>query len=278
MSEKNLHHLKKIYAYINRFTGFDPSHYRASTLKRRLDHRLFVTNSHNYKNYLTFLKNNPQECFEFLDSLTINVTEFFRDKKVFSFLKKSVLPSLLENLLKKKRKYVRLWSIGCSSGEEPYSITVVLDELIKRKKYPLRLIIHATDVNKKVLQEAGAGIYKKENINTIPSIYRSKYFVNLDGYHYQVKKSIRRLIRFKHHDVIKENSMGKFDLIFCRNLFIFFEPHLQQKMFKKIHCSLKKEGILVLGTAESPKKKNLFDPLSSSHHIYRKKSPTPSPY
>lgn len=255
---------------MDRVTGVNPSLYRNSTLKRRLHHRVFATHSKDYQTYLFSLKKNPNECFEFLHTLTINVTEFFRDPKVFQVLKEKILPEMLEELSRKNRTRMRIWSIGCSQGQEPYSLVMILDELISGQKRPVRFIIHATDVNKSILKKAKQGIYKKEDLRQVPPSYRDKYFIKLNPHQSQIKKTLHRMVRFKHHDLIKGKSLGQFDLILCRNLFIFFENSLQDRMYMKIHSSLKKDGILVLGTSEMPGNPNIFRCVSSKDHIYQK--------
>ena len=265
--EKNL---SKILVQIHRITGFDARQYRASTLKRRIERRLLATKSKSYKEYLAFLKRNPSESHKFLDVLSIDVTDFFRDKRVFFTLKRKILPNLLEKISDGSRKRIRFWSIGCSGGQEPYSLAIILSEIIKSKKDDLKIIIHATDVNRAALKQAKRAQYKITEVKNVPHSYLNKYFTKIKDNGFIIKDNIRKLVRFKRHDLIKGKTLGKFDLILCRNLFIFFNPELQEKMFKKIHASLKKESVLVLGTAETPKNENLFFCISSRDHIYKK--------
>lgn len=270
MAKEESRDLYRIYKEVDKVTGVNPTFYRASTLKRRLHHRLFSTHSRDYQTYLFSLKENPQECFEFLHTLTINVTEFFRDPKVFQVLREKILPEILEELSRKKRTRMRIWSIGCSQGQEPYSLAMMLDELISEQKKPIHFIIHATDVNKWVLTRAKKGLFKKEDLRQVSPSYRDKYFIKINPHQYKIKKPLRGCVRFHYHDLIKGKDLGKFDLILCRNLFIFFEASLQERMYKKIHSCLKKDGILVLGTAETPGNRKLFRSLSSRKHIYKK--------
>lgn len=262
--------LTSVLDQIHKVTGFDVQQYRASTLKRRLERRLHATKSKNYKEYLAFLKKDSSECYKFLDAFTINVTEFFRDKRVFLTLEREILPYMLEEISSKNRKRMRIWSIGCARGQEPYSLAIILNEISKNKSNNLNIIIHATDVNKVVLKQAKSGQYKKAEMKNVPYKYQNEYFIKINNDEFKIKDNIKKLVRFKPHDLIKGNTFGKFHLISCRNLFIFFLPQLWDELFKKIHASLKKGGILVLGTAEAPKDENLFKCLSSRDHIYQK--------
>lgn len=254
---------------IEQKTGFDARMYRRSTLKRRVAYRIRMTQTKNYKEYLDYLNKNPSEYDRFLDSFTINVTEFFRDRRVFSTLKRKILPELLNRKSVKGQKNIRIWSIGCSKGQEPYSLALLFKDILKTRWKDFKVIIHATDVNDSVLNKAKTGSYDKEETRNIPRHYLSQYF-DKNGEQYRIKNEIRKMVKFKKHDIIKHNSLGKFDLIFCRNLFIFFETELQDKILQKIHASLKKEGILVLGKAEKVNNNNSFQCLSIKDHIYKK--------
>jgi chemotaxis methyl-accepting protein methylase len=262
--------LSRILTQINRVTSFDARQYRAATLQRRLERRLMVTKSKSFKEYLALLKKDPSESHKFLDDLSINVSDFFRDKRIFITLKEKILPNLLEEISAHRGKRIRIWSIGCAKGQEPYSLAMILKDTMEKEKKELNISIHATDINKALLKHASQGLYQKKEIKNIPKKYLDKYFVKMNKDEFQTKDNIRKLIKFRQHNIISEDISGKFHLILCRNLFIFFTPELQKKTFNKIHSSLKKDGILVLGTAETPKDGNLFRNLSSRDHIYQK--------
>ncbi len=262
--------IRRILNQIHRVTGFDARLYRAPTLKRRLERRLLATKSKSFKEYLELLKKVPSESHKFLDDLSINVSDFFRDRRIFTTLKEKVLPNLLDEISARNGKIIRIWSIGCAKGQEPYSLAIILKEMMENEKKELKISIHATDINKELLTQASKGLYQKKEIQNVPNKYVDKYFAKTDKNGFQTKDNIRKLIKFRQHNIINEDISGKFHLILCRNLFIFFTPELQKKTFLKIHSSLKKDGILVLGTAETPKDGNLFRNLSSRDHIYQK--------
>jgi len=262
--------LEKIIQRINRVTKFNAHYYRLSTLRRRLQLRLQATKSKCYRDYLSFIKKDSAECFKFVDVLTINVTEFFRDKRVFLTLKKKILPGLLEATVAKKRKRIRIWSIGCSKGQEPYSLAIIMDELAQSSNKKIAITIHGTDVNREVLKQAKKACFRLQDLKNVPRRYINNFVQKINNNDFTVKFDIRKLVKFKHHDFITGSSLGKFDLIMCRNLFIFIEPHFQEELLKKIHASLRKEGILVLGTAEAATDETLFRYISSRQNIYQK--------
>ncbi len=265
--------LRRILNQINRVTGFDARQYRAPTLKRRLERRLLATKSKSYDEYLFLLKKDSSESHKFLDDLSINVSDFFRDRRIFITLKEKILPNLLEEISANGGKRIRIWSIGCAKGQESYSMAMILKDTVENEKKELEISIHATDINKALLKHASKGLYQKKEMKNVPKKYLDKYFEKMSESEFQTKDNIRKLIKFRQHNIISENISGKFHLILCRNLFIFFTPELQKRTFIKIHTSLKKDGILVLGTAETPKDGKLFRNLSSRNHIYQKITP-----
>jgi len=262
--------LDRVVAEIAAITGFNVRDYRPTTLKRRLELRLGATLSKNYRDYLAYLKKEPLEGFRFLDTLFITVTDFFRDQAVFSHLEKKILPGLIEEVSAKKAKKLSVWSIGCSQGQEPYSLAMILDLLRGKKRKSLKISILATDVSATSLNQARRALYRRAQIKNIPPKYRQEFFEKINTDTFQVIDRIRKTVRFKDHDFIREGSAGKFDLISCRNMLIFFTASGQNGMFRKLHSSLKKGGILVLGTAEIPKEEGLFQCISLAHHVFRK--------
>ena len=249
----------------------DTTLYRESTLKRRLGLRLMATNTKNYKEYLKLLKNDANEYEAFLQTLTINVTDFFRDKDVYVSIKRNILPKLLQKAKARNRKRVRIWSMGCSRGQEPYSLAILFNAILDGGMQDYQIAIHATDLDDIAIQKARTGLYTGNEVKNVPKGYLKKYFYNKNGF-YGLKKEVKKLVRFKQLDLIKECLPGKFDLILCRNLLIFFEPQLQKLIFEKINASLKTEGILVLGKSETVSYDYLFTCISPKDHFYLKAS------
>ncbi len=260
----------RVLAEIAAITGFSAHEYRPTTLKRRLELRLSATNSKSYSDYIAYLQNNPLESYRFLDALFIMVTDFFRDRAVFSYLEKEVFPSLIDNVLAKRKGQLAIWSVGCSQGQEAYSLAMSLDLVRRKKKKRLKISILATDVSTKSLALAKKALYRRAEMKNIPPKCKHEFCKKLNSDRFRIIDRIRKMVRFKQHDFIREASPGKFDLISCRNMLIFFTADGQSKMFRKLHSSLKNLGILVLGTAEAPKEEGLFECLSQVHHVYRK--------
>lgn len=263
-------HLMEILKAIESKTNFDARFYRKSTLERRLKIRIMATNSRTYKKYLDYLKKDAAEYPRFLETLTINVSGFFRDRPVFQTLEKKILPELLATIKNKSQKRVSIWSVGCSKGQEPYSLAMICLEVLKGNLQEFRISILATDMNKNILTKAKQGIYSPSEVKNVPKDYLQQYFQPTNG-GYQIKDEVKKLVKFRQHDLIKGKHLGKFHLILCRNLFIFFEPQLQEKMYIKLHASLKKHGLLVLGTAETPRDDRLFSFYMPKVHIYQHK-------
>lgn len=263
--------LSRVLNHIYRVTGFDARPYRSSTLERRLGWRLHQTNSRNYREYLRLLKANPAENSGFIQSFLVHVSEFFRDKEVFSYLQKKVLPDLLKRAAAEPGKCLRVWSIACSKGQEPYSLAMILEELRRATGVDVDFSILATDVSEPVLRQARQGGYTPSEVKRIPGDYRKKYIRRHEKNEFKVDESIRRFVRFRRHDLIRDRVPGRFHLILCRNVLIFIKASQQVRLVKKIHAALKPGGILVLGQAESVREGKLFTSLSPQHHVYQKR-------
>lgn len=261
--------LSQIFSFIEKVTNFDASQYRFSTLMRRLNLRLSATHSSNYREYLLVLKKDPRECRRFIQTLTINVTDFFRDKDVFLFIKKNYFPQLTKSADKRKKRTISIWSMGCSRGQEPYSLAMLWHEFLGSKINDYKIKIQATDVDGEALIKAKSGLYTPKETTNLPKSYLRKYFSKKDGM-FKIKPGLQKMIKFKQLDIIKEPPPGKFDMVFCRNVFIFFESQLQKKLRKKLYMSLKKDGILILGRAEMLHDEKHFLCLSGRLHIYKK--------
>lgn len=261
--------LRLLLSTIEKSSGFDASQYRFSTLMRRLNLRLSATHSSNYRDYINYIRKDPSECQRFIQTLTINVTDFFRDKEVFLFLKKNYFPLLKARADKRKSRTLSLWSTGCSRGQEPYTMAILWHEFLGSKINDYRITIQATDVDPEALVKAKSGLYTLKETANIPKTYIRKYFSKQNGM-LQIKPSLQKMIKFKQLDIIKQPPPGKFDMVLCRNVFIFFENLLQKKLIKKLYSSLKKDGILILGKSEMLHDEKLFLCLSHHFHIYRK--------
>ncbi|AEG59536.1 CheR family methyltransferase [Desulforamulus ruminis] len=221
--------------------GLDLRSYKENQLKRRLDNLLTRKSYPDYKAFFNFLNTNRDAWFEFLDYLTINVSEFFRDPKMFHALEKNILPELIQ-----KKSSLKIWSAACSNGCEPYTIAIILEELWPGKKHQ----IDATDLDKTILQAASQGSYGPDAVRNVPKDRLNKYF-SLDKNKYYVSKQIKGKVSFKQHNLLSDNYTRGYDLIACRNVTIYFTREAQDKVNAKFAQSLNPGGYLFIGGSET---------------------------
>ncbi len=260
--------LVRLLRLIHSLTGFDASPYRESTLRRRLQLRLQATGCRTINDYISFIRQNPQEAGNFQENLLIHVSRFFRDRPVFSYLERRVLPSLLDNLCWRQRRTLRIWSVGCASGQEPFTLAMILHgPVVERGLHP---IILATDVSWRVLARAREALFTRHDLRPIPKPLRKAYFLEERPGFYRVSSLLRRMVVFRQHDFVHEVPPGKFDLVLCRNVLIFFQPEIHDFLLQKITQSITPGGVLVLGRSESIISHDGLRPLSGRFHIYQK--------
>ncbi|MCS3922977.1 CheR family methyltransferase [Methanosalsum natronophilum] len=253
---------------INKKIGFNCDQYKPSHFKRRIDIRLRANNCTEYSQYVKVLKNEPKELEKLIDTLTVNVTEFFRNKETYELIEQKVLPEILK---KKNVSSVNVWSAGSSIGVEAYSVAILLNKALGSKINRYNIKILGTDIDNKSLNRATEGIYTSMEVRNIDSNTLETYFTFQDN-KYHVKDKLKNLVKFKHHDLISGGNVGNFDLILCRNVTIYFERELQEKLYHKFHSSLVKEGFLVIGKTETlvGDVKDLFVPFNLKERVYRK--------
>ncbi len=208
------------------------------------------------------------------DDLLIGVTSFFREPKTFEALKEKVFPELIKN--RSPNESIRVWVPGCSTGEEVYSFAIAIQEFLEEKIIPeIRIQIFGTDANEKNIEKARQGIYPK-TIEDNVSENRLKRFFNRQNGNYQITKLIRDMCIFAKQDITNDPPFSNLDLIMCRNVLIYFDPLLHERVFPIFHYGLKPNGFLVLGESESIGKfQYLFEPITTKGLIYRKKQAQP---
>lgn len=254
---------------LNKHFGIDFSYYKSNTIRRRIQRRLSINKFDKIENYYEFFMDSDKEKEQLFHELLIGVTEFFRDIAAFDSLEKNVIPSLFK---KSDGKIIRIWSAGCSTGEEAYSLAILLNEF--KEKYSLKseIKIFATDLDRNSIVFAGNGIYNLESLVGMPSEYINKYFIiNDENNTARIKDTIRRLIVFATHNLIKDPPFSYLDLITCRNLFIYFKPEIQQKVISTFYYSLNDEKYLFLGKSESLREMhNYFSVVDIANKIFKK--------
>lgn len=252
--------------------GLDFRQYHQGVIKRKIAVRMRVNKLESYPEYGRLLTKRPEEFDKLLEDLCINVSEFFRDKEVWITVK-----YLLENLIKQKKirndRSLRIWSAGCANGEEPYSLAILLQEILRTEPWAFELELAASDIDKKALLAAQAGVYPKENLKNVEARHLKSYFIALDGGRCQVKNEIRAMVKFQRLDLIRDDSIKEADLVICRNVFIYFNRSLQEQLLAKFHRSLKAGGYLVMGKAETllAEAKEIFKEIDINARIYQKK-------
>ena len=241
--------LQKIFMLLRSHTGHDFSLYKQNTIIRRVERRIAFHQLNDIVEYVHYLRENPHELDILFKELLIGVTKFFRDTSAFEFLKQEMIP-----LLRKKVKgdNVRVWVAGCSTGEEAYSIAILLTEIIDQlqNKESLKLQIFATDLDHTAIDHARAGIYQGNITADLSAERLERFFIKKEG-HFHVKKELREMVIFAQHNVIKDAPFTKLDLLCCHNLLIYLTSTLQKKILPIFHYALNHESRLFLGPSET---------------------------
>ncbi len=262
-------HFEKISELVKRQCGINLHQGKKQLVKARLNKRLRTLNLHSFGQYLEMLERDRtgNELVTMLDSISTNLTSFFRESAHFDFLRQEALPEVLN---KTGRRSLRLWSAGCSSGEEPYTLAITLCEALPNAgSWDIKIL--ASDLSTVVLQRAAQGIYPAERLKTVDGSLVRRYFDpvrrhDIDGPAYQVKPSIRKLVTFARLNLMEKWPMkGPFDIIFCRNVMIYFEKPIQEALVNRYYELLALGGYLFLGHSES---------LTGTKHPFKYVRPT----
>lgn len=221
-------------------TGINLSCYKEKQMKRRIDSLIKRNNYHSYDDYFQALCKNVDLHNEFINYLTINVSEFYRNANQWEVLQKEIMPNLL-----KKNSMLKIWSAACSTGEEPYSLVMLLSELL-----PLNNIkIIATDIDKGAIGKAQVGLYSAKSIENVPKHLVSKFFEKI-GDSFKINEAVKKCVEFKHLNLLSDKYPERCDLIVCRNVMIYFTEETKEEMYKKFHTSLNDQGVLFVGSTE----------------------------
>ena len=248
LPEKTQGAMQKIFMLLRSKTGHDFSLYKKNTIHRRIDKRISVHQFEDASQYVRYLQDHPDEVKILFKELLIGVTSFFRNAEAFEILKKKILPKMLSG--KPENYELRIWTPGCSTGEEVYSIAMVIREYMDELKYNFKVQIFGTDIDEEAIARARAGLYRG-NIGMDVNPQRLRRFFLKDENEYRIKKDIREDCIFAIQNIIKDPPFTRMDIISCRNLMIYLEPELQSKLIPLFHHSLKPGGVLLLGPSES---------------------------
>ncbi|MHB1356970.1 MAG: chemotaxis protein CheB [Anaerolineae bacterium] len=263
--------LKKIFVLLRAGTGHDFSQYKPSTINRRIQRRLAIHQIETLDRYVKYLQQTPGEVDALFRDLLIGVTSFFRDPEAFKALEEQVIPRLFNN--KPISSTIRVWVPGCSTGEEAYSIAILLQERLDQLKKGYRLQIFATDIDSFAIATARTGVYPSNIAADITTERLERFFSSeLDGSRYRIRKGIRDMLIFSEQDVVMDPPFSKLDLISCRNLLIYVGGDLQKKLIPLFHYALNPGGVLFLGTSETVgESSDLFTTLDRSYRLYQRK-------
>ncbi|WP_406656706.1 protein-glutamate O-methyltransferase CheR [Methanolobus sp. ZRKC2] len=251
--------------------GFNCEYYKDSHFRRRIDVRLRATGSSNFGDYVQVLKNDPNEYDVLLETLTVNVTNFFRNSEVYDIIEEEVFPAVIKSKSTGLNKSIKIWSAGCSIGVEAYSIAMLFHHILGNSIKRYNITITGTDIDKASLQHAQQGVYNETEMKDVRPAFIDKYFVK-EGKQYHVKDELKKMTHFKSHDMISGPKMGGFDIIFCRNVTIYFEKELQEKLYMNFYNGLNENGFFVMGKTETliGPSKDLFKSFNAKERIYAK--------
>ena len=263
---------KEILSVLNKQSGIDFTYYKQSTIRRRIAHRMGLCQNEKPEDYLKFLKSSETERKALFQDMLIAVTSFFRDPETFKALSEDIFPILLK--ARSAKDPVRVWVIGCSTGEEAYSLAILLDEFFEKNSKKLSysrvpIQIFASDISEVAIKKARKGIYSRAEVGKVSKERLKRYFNKLSDNDFEVNQQIRDMCVFANQNFLKDPPFSKMDLISCRNVLIYMDSFLQKKGFTTFHYSLKQDGYLLLGKSESANAASeLFKTLDKTHKIY----------
>jgi two-component system, chemotaxis family, CheB/CheR fusion protein len=240
-----------LHAFLDRVrerTGLDFSAYKRATIVRRLQRRMAAAGAATLPDYRRYLERHPEELQRLVASFLIKVTEFFRDPELFTYLRDRVLPGLVSEA--RERGELRIWSAGCATGEEAYTLAMLVSDLIGDNAEELQVRIFATDIASEAVEFARRGLYTQSALEGLPPDFAERHFTPADGA-FEVRKQVRSLVVFGEHDLGNRAPFPRIDLVLCRNVLIYFTPDLQRRALQLFAFSLRHGGYLALGKAET---------------------------
>ncbi len=262
---KNIDTLTKIIMILRDYSGIDFSYYKENTIIRRLERRVSINRFDTLEEYLIFLSESDKEKDTLYRELLIGVTRFFRDMDAFGSFQKKVIPKLVA----RNKESIRIWSVGCSTGEEVYSVAMIMMEYLSQNNLNTELKIFATDIDRHAIEVASQGYYPDSIVADIDPYLLTRYFNRREN-GYQVNETLRRMVVFATHNLLKDPPFSKLDLLVCRNLFIYLKPEMQQRLLSMFYYSLGPEGYLFMGSSETiGEMSEAFHPIDSKWKIYQ---------
>ncbi|AIB16281.1 methyltransferase (plasmid) [Azospirillum argentinense] len=254
--------------YIQESRGLDFRGYKRTSLQRRIRRRMEEAGCEDFAAYHGLLEADPQEFIHLLNTVLINVTSFFRDTDSWDVLRKDVVPQILAQ--RSDRDPIRIWSAGCASGEEPYSLAMLLAEALGKDAFINRVKIYATDLDDAALNTARHAIYSPRDVESVPPPLLERYFERTNN-HYVFQRELRKCVIFGRHNLVTDAPISRIDLLVCRNLLIYLESDTQNIVLPRLHYALTSDGVLFLGKAETQlARSKMFEPVNLKSRIFRK--------
>lgn len=254
--------------YVKRSRGFDFTGYKRSSLMRRFTKRMQIVEIENYSDYLDYLEVHPEEFGLLFNTLLINVTSFFRDRPAWEYLGSEIIPRIAAR--KEPGEIIRVWSAGCASGEEAYTVAMVIAQSLGVEQFHDRVKIYATDVDEEALAQARQAAYLSRDMGGVTSTELEQFFEQTEN-RYTFRKDLRRSVIFGRHDLIQDAPISKIDLLVCRNTIMYFNAETQSRILARFHFALNDSGFLFLGKAEMLlTHANTFTPIDLKRRIFTK--------
>lgn len=252
--------------YLKHSRGIDFTGYKRSSLMRRVNKRIQTVEIESYTEYQDYLEVHPEEFVHLFNTLLINVTGFFRDRSAWDYIASDIVPKLIAG--KESDENIRLWSAGCASGEEAYTLAIIMAEALGTEQFRDRVKIFATDIDEEALNQARLGAYCSKEVTGLPEEYLNKYFDLIDN-RYVFRKDLRRAIIFGRNNLVQDAPISRIDLLTCRNALMYFNAETQAKILIRFHFALNNGGILFLGKAETLLTHNhSFAPVDLKRRIF----------
>jgi two-component system CheB/CheR fusion protein len=260
--------LEGLLEFIKEARGFDFTGYKRSTIERRIAKRMGDVGVEGYDDYLDYLQLHGEEFAELFNTILINVTGFFRDPQMWGHLAEDVLPQLIE--ARAPESPIRIWSAGCASGEEPYTIAMVVARVIGDEAFRERVKIYATDIDEEALDTARHAAYLPRQIEDVPADALERFFERTEQ-RYVFRKDLRRCVIFGRNDLVQDAPISHIDLLVCRNTLMYFTVDTQAQILRRFHFALRDDGVLLLGKSEMLiTHSSLFTPIDLKRRVFRK--------
>ncbi|TML72728.1 MAG: PAS domain S-box protein [Actinobacteria bacterium] len=260
--------LEPLLAYIRSERGFDFTGYKRPSLTRRITKRMQEKGFAGYDEYQAHLAENPDEFVSLFNTILINVTSFFRDELAWDFLREEIVPRLIE--ARTADEAIRVWSTGCATGEEAYSLAMVFAEALGEDAFRRRVKIYATDVDEHALAQGRRATYGEKAVSVVPEALRKRYFDRADG-GFGFAQSLRRAVIFGRHDLVQDPPISRIDLLVSRNTLMYFDARTQEQILTNFHFALRDDGFLFLGKSEAlAARTSLFAPIDLKRRVFEK--------